>query len=122
MNENRYGYFEIDMKKIILLITLLFAANLAEAAQEASSVTTISRFISYNQYGGGDVVFRVANPTDGCYGYWITKEDAGFNANLSAIVAAYHAKTKVRLYGITDQKWSGSGNFWCKLYAIEYSE
>ncbi len=109
------------MKKIAVLIGLLFAANFVKAA-EASSLTTISRFISYNQYGGGDVVFRVTNPTDGCYGYWITKEDAGFNANLSAIVAAYHAKTKVRLYGITDQKWSGSGNFWCKLYAIEYSE
>lgn len=108
------------MKKIILIVALLLAANLAEAA-EASSVTTISRFISYNQYGGGDVVFRVANSTSSCYGYWITKEDAGFNANLSAIVAAYHAKTKVKVYGLTYQKWSGSSNTWCKLYAIEYA-
>lgn len=50
------------MKKIILLVALLFAANFVEAA-EASSLTTISRFISYNQYGGGDVVFRIANQT-----------------------------------------------------------
>lgn len=110
------------MKKIVLLFVLFFGASLAEAAQEASSVTTISRFISYNQYGGGDVVFRIANPTSSCFGYWINKEDVGFNANLSLILAAYQAKTKVKLNGYTDQKWPGSSNFWCKLYAIEYPE
>ncbi|MBA6233650.1 MULTISPECIES: hypothetical protein [unclassified Colwellia] len=107
------------MKKFILGIVLLLGINHVEAA-EASQVTTISRFISYNQFGGGDVVFRIANPTSSCFGYWISKDDAGFNANLSLILAAYQAKTKIKAYGHTDKKWAGSGNFWCKLYAIEY--
>ena len=109
------------MNKVILLIVLLFGINLVEAA-ESSQLSTITRFISYNQYGGGDVVFRIANPTANCFGYWINKDDAGFNANLSLILAAYQTKTKVKAYGHKDQKWSGSGNFWCKLYAIEYPE
>jgi hypothetical protein len=109
------------MKKFILLIALLLGANLVEAA-EGSQSTTIKRFISYNQFGGGDVVFRIANPTANCFGYWINKDDAGFNANLSLILAAYQTKTKVKVTGLTDQKWPGSGNFWCKLYAIEYPE
>jgi hypothetical protein len=109
------------MKKIILGILLLLGINHVEAA-EASQVTTVTRFISYNQFGGGDVVFRIANPTVNCYGYWINKNDAGFNANLSLILAAYQTKTKVKVTGLTDQKWPGSSNFWCKLYAIEYPE
>ena len=63
------------MKKIILGIVLLLGINHVEAA-EASQATTITRFISYNQFGGGDVVFRIANPTANCYGYWISKSDA----------------------------------------------
>lgn len=109
------------MKTIILLLVLIVSTNVVEAA-EASQLTTISRFISYNQYGGGDVVFRIENPTSNCFGYWISKDDLGFNANLSTILAAYQAKTKVKIYGHTDKKWSGSGDFWCKLYAIEYPQ
>jgi len=109
------------MKKIIILAILLLGPKFVFAA-EASKVTTISRLISYNQFGGGDVVFRIADPTSACFGYWISKDDSGFNANLSTILAAYQAKTKVKIYGQTEQKWPGSGNFWCKLYAIEYPE
>jgi len=110
---------EVNLKKIILLIVLLFGTSQIEAA-ESSQVTTISKLISYNQYGGGDVIFRIANPTNSCFGYWISKSDLGFNANLSTILAAYQAKTKVKIHGHTGQKWPGSNNFWCKLYAIEY--
>jgi hypothetical protein len=113
------------MMKIILkqfTLLLLVVSGFNSVAAEPSPLTTIKRFISYNQYGDGDVVFTVANPTSSCFGYWINKNDAGFNANLSLILAAYQAKTNVKVHGLTDQKWSGSGNFWCKLYAIEYSE
>jgi hypothetical protein len=109
------------MKKVILLIILLLGTNVVEAA-EASQSTSITRFISYNKFGGGDVVFRIANPTANCFGYWISKGDAGFSTNLSLILAAYQTKTKVKVTGLTDQKWPGSSSFWCKLYAIEYPE
>ena len=107
------------MNKLLLLVLL---STSALANNESSGVTTITRIISYNQYGDGDVVFRVANPTSSCFGYWINKNDAGFNANLSLLIAARQAKTDVKIHGITTQRWNGSGSFWCKLYAIEYNE
>lgn len=109
----------MEVIRYICLLTLFVSAS-AMAAIEASRETTIKRLISYNQHGGGDVVFTVNNPSSGCYGYWIEKNDAGFDANLSMILAAYHAKSKVTVHGLNDVKWSGSGNFWCKLYAIEH--
>jgi hypothetical protein len=105
----------------LALLYLLFP-SLGSAATEASGLTTINRMISYNKHGEGDVVFTVDKPTSGCYGYWLTKADPGFDANLSMILAAYHGKTIIKVYGLDDQKWTGSANFWCKLYAIEYPQ
>ncbi|MEC4726876.1 hypothetical protein HWQ46_15090 [Shewanella sp. D64] len=107
---------------LTLLLFLLFGVNNSYAAIESTGQTSIKRLISYNQYGGGDVVFTVNDPSSVCYGYWLNKSDAGFDANLSMVLAAYHSKAKVRIYGHDDQKWNGSGNFWCKLYAIEHTE
>ncbi len=114
------------MKLIIrrgLVISALFIfTSHCFAATEPTGQTTINRIVTYNQHGEGDVVFTVNNPSSSCYGYWITKSDAGFDANLSMILAAYHAKASVRVYGLNHIKWSGSENFWCKLYAIEHTQ
>lgn len=116
------------MRKITIIFTITFASitsglfSAGSYALEASPVSTITRFISYSQIGNGDVVFRIKNPTVGCFGYWMNKADPGFEANLSMALAAFHSKTSVKIQGHEDQKWGGSGNFWCKLYAIEYPE
>jgi len=113
------------MHKFVLAFLLsVVSLSSFSAPYEATGVTTLSRFISYNQYGNGDVVFRVKNPSPTCHGYWITEKDPGFNANLSAVLAAYHAQSKVKIRAITDQeyKWAGSSYHWCKLYSIEYPE
>jgi len=109
------------MKKLLMVTLFMLWSNVIAAA-EPTGTTTITRVITYNEYGGGDVVFKVANPSSSCYGYWINKNDAGFNANLSFLLASYQAKNKVKVYGHPEQKWGGSGNNWCKLYAIEYPE
>lgn len=105
------------IKSIILVLLLSFGATDCFAETESTGQTTIKRLVSYNQQG--DVIFTVNNPSSNCYGYWISKSDAGFDANLSMVLAAYHAKSPVRVYGLNHIKWSGSSNFWCKLYAIE---
>ncbi|MBW8184275.1 hypothetical protein K0625_11360 [Shewanella sp. NR704-98] len=113
----------MNKTRFVLIFASLFiflVSSNSYAATESTSKTTINRLISYNQYGGGDVIFTVNNPTSGCYGYWIAKSDAGFEANLSMILAAYHSKAEVRVNGLNDQRWNGSSNFWCKLYAIEH--
>lgn len=51
-------------------------------------------------------------------GYWITKSDVGFSANLALIFSTYQAKSNIWIYGIPTQVWSGSSGIYCKLYQI----
>ena len=108
------------MKIILFLFILMMSINVFSI--EATGDTTVTRFITYNQYGNGDVAFKVANPTVNCFGYWLTTTDVGFDANVSHLLAAYQTKSKLKIHGYTDQRWSGSRNFWCKLYAVEYAK
>ncbi|TFH93055.1 hypothetical protein [Vibrio ouci] len=115
----------MNFKRLMICALLLLAPIQAFSADSiASGKTYINRVISYNEYGSGDVVFRLANPSKECFGYWINKGDPGFNANLSMIIAAYQAKTPLIIHGLPAQseKWKGSGNHWCKLYAIDYRD
>lgn len=74
---------------------------------------------SYNDYGDGDVIFKIQTPIQQCPGgYWLTKSDAGFSADLSLILSAYQAKNDVIVYGLPSQIWSGSSTNYCKLYSI----
>ena len=65
----------------IFALTFLFGTTNSFAAVESTGQTSIKRLISYNQFGGGDVVFTVNDPSTVCYGYWIAKSDVGFDAN-----------------------------------------
>ncbi len=109
------------MRVIFLAVVMLFS-QIAVGEIEYSDATKINRFLTFNSYGDGDVVFRVESPTSGCYGYWITKTDKGYDANLSSILSAYHAKTTIKASGYNDQLWQGSSSAWCKLYAVEFVE
>lgn len=99
------------MRKIIIICTVALTSiasgvfTAGSYALEASPVSTISRFISYSQFGDGDVVFRIKNSTVGCFGYWMNKADPGFEANLSMALAAFHSKSSVKIQGHEDQKW-----------------
>jgi hypothetical protein len=107
------------MNKVFLLLILSFAGNLFAA--EGSPITNIAEIYSYSEYGGGDVVFSLKNPSANCdKGYWLKKSDPGFNANLSMLIAAYHAKTNVIVYGHINEIWDGSTGKYCHLYAINY--
>ena len=52
--------------KHILAVLLFISSTTTMAEIEYGEITTINRFVSYNNYGGGDVVFRVEAPTPGC--------------------------------------------------------
>lgn len=102
-----------------LLASLLVGQGYAETLV-GTAATRISFLDSYNQYGGGDVIFKVETPIYDCYGYWISKTDPGFQANMSMLTAAYLAGTSVVVFGLADQLWSGSGNKYCKLHSVSY--
>jgi hypothetical protein len=102
-----------------LILLLATAICVAQGQIEDSPSTSIVFTGSYNSFGGGDFIFQVANPTSSCTnGYWLTKSDPGFNANVATIIGAYHAKSPVRVSGQPDKIWPGSGGRFCKLWGI----
>lgn len=107
------------MKKVLALLFVLSCSS-SYAATVSSPVTKVNYLSSYNQYGGGDVVFSVENPAGGCEnGFYLSKSDPGFSQNLAMILSAYQAKNPVTVYGLSDQIWPGSAGKFCKLYLIE---
>ncbi|KAF7763149.1 hypothetical protein PUND_b0487 [Pseudoalteromonas undina] len=103
----------------VMLHILLFTSQVI--ANETSPKSTIERFVSYSNYGSGDVFVSLEYNGSICnYGYYLNKEDQGFEANYSMLISAYHAYAKVILIGLDKgEKWSGSGNTVCKLYSVE---
>ncbi|NQZ10597.1 MAG: hypothetical protein HRT35_25885 [Algicola sp.] len=67
------------------------------------------------------MIFRLSDPVANCDdGYWLKKSDPGFGANLSMLLAAYQAKTTVRIYGEPSIRWPVISAKYCKLYGVQY--
>jgi len=101
-------------------VACLMTSVCAHAVLSTTSVTTLNYLSSYTQFGSGDVIFRVANPTGDCFGYWISKTDPGYQANMAMLLAAYQSKTPILIAAMNDQLWTGSGNAYCKLWNVDY--
>lgn len=105
-------------KKLVLLAVL--ASSLAHATHVGTSTTRLASVSTYNHYGNGDVMFKVENPVPECVdGYWLAKGDSGYQVNVAMIVAALQAKSSIVVFGLPDQRWSGSNGLYCKLYLFE---
>jgi len=108
------------MKTLIACI-LAFISFGAFAELVNSPLSKVSVIYSYSEYGNGDVVVELANNGTPCtQGFWLKKADPGFEANLSLIISAYHAKNDLMLYGHSDQVWQGSTGTFCHLYAVNF--
>ena len=107
--------------KYLATTFLLIISLSVNAANEQSHQTKISRILSYTNYGDGDIAIELENSTGKtCEGYWISKGDKGYNANLSMLIAAYQANTTIAVWGEPNNKWPGSSSYFCRLYLIEY--
>ena len=85
------------IKGIMLLISIFAAHSLAS---EASPKSIVKRFVSYSNYGNGDVFVSLENNGSICnYGYYLNNEDQGFEDTYSMLLSAYHANAKVILIG-----------------------
>jgi hypothetical protein len=112
----------MNFKNFSLIAAFLTSGAFAQATVP-SPISNISAVYSYNQYGNGDVVFKINNPVPDCIdGYWLTKTDAGFQANMATILLAFQANTSILVHGAPTQLWSGSTGKYCKLYAIWLSK
>ena len=108
--------------KCLIVILLVAMSNYSLAASyKGSPISKVVSVTSYAEYGPGDVIFSIENPIPECInGYWLKKSDPGFQANLSMVIAAYHAKSNVLIYGLPDQIWPASGGKFCHLFNITY--
>ena len=107
----------------IMLLSMASYTATAQVTYVTSSPTKINYLLSYNADGGGDVIFRVSDPVANCEnGYWLTKADPGFGANLSMLLAAYQSKTTVKIFCDPAIRWPLSNVKYCKLYGILYQD
>ena len=110
------------MLRILLAITALMLSFQAGAVNYVGSPLTQVKFMtSYNAVGDGYVMFKLdTNHEDCSSGYWLMKNDPGFDANFSMLVAAFQADSTVRIYGLPEQRWPVSNGEYCKIYSVEY--
>lgn len=109
------------MKHFIGIILIVICNHSLAANYKGSPISKIASVTSYAQYGPGDVIFSIENSIPECTnGYWLKKSDPGFQANLSMLIAAYQAKSKVVVYGLPAEIWPGSSGKFCHLYSITY--
>jgi hypothetical protein len=94
--------------------TPTYAARVGDYTNRA-----ITETFSYESYGGGDFIFRVTPAVAGCEGgFWMAPADGGYKTSVASALLALQSKINVRVWGYTEQLWSGSGSPTCKLDAI----
>ncbi len=114
------------------IFSSLLLISLPGLASESSSEGMIEEIISYSNYGTlgnddtkGDVWVSLAtnNGASCSYGYFIHKAQGGYQSNLSMLLAAYHAKTPIKIRGNTGVLWSGSNSETdpaCEVDSVQY--
>ncbi len=110
----------MKLKKFIMIFAL---APLGVFAVERSPVSEVQAIHSYTNFGHADVVVVLQNSSDVCKGYWFNKDDAGYQSNLSMLLAAFQANTKLQVHGHEEiqSKWTGSETHFCRLYSVTYT-
>ncbi len=107
--------------KYLLFILSVFSIN-ALAGVTVSPDAKIIAMETYTEYGNGDVIFSISPSEATCSdGYYLRKVDPGYDANLSMLMAAYHADTMVVVRGRNTDRWDGAPDKdFCKVYSIRY--
>lgn len=110
----------MDFKKITRILAL---TPMVALALEPSPVSEIKALQTYTNWGNADVVVVLQSTSGVCKGYWFNKDDAGYQSNLSMLLTAYQANTKLQVHGHEEiqSKWTGTETHFCKLYSITYS-
>lgn len=80
----------MNFKKIIRILAL---TPIAALALEPSPVSEIKVLQTYTNWAYADVKVVLQSTSGVCKGYWFNKDDAGYQSNLSMLIAAYQAST-----------------------------
>lgn len=106
------------VKSVAVLAFILMASNSHSVQRDAYGVT-IKNIYTYTKYGNGDVQIIASSPAPNCEGgFWLSPNDAGYDAALSSLISAYHTQSLVVLSGEDEDIWPGSGTRHCRLEAV----
>ena len=109
------------MKTSILALAIILFTGFAQAELTISPKSKIKRLISYADFGNGDVYVELESKVAGCpSGYYVNRDDKGFNNNFSMLLAAYQAQSSIYIYAYDSTKWAGSSAQVCKIYSVMY--
>lgn len=112
------------MKRIYALMAVLLASPAVLASTEYYASTTITKVTTYATYNRGDVIIQTQSDTGECAdGFWMDKDDIGYESTLSAALSAMHAGSNVAIEGSTTQGWIGTteGKY-CHLFLLKLSK
>ena len=111
------------MRKILLIAFWLMSPSVFSATEDSAS-STIELLHSYPNRNGGEVMFKLGSVASEvtCKGYWLKTDSTSSAATFSMILAAYQAKTKIKVWGHIEEvnKWSGTTAHFCKVYTVAY--
>ena len=93
---------------------LALASAIANAAVVVST-GTVSQLFTYQDFGGGDVVFRLSTQPSGCYGFWLAPSQPGFKTTVAFIMKAQTTGESIQVGGDNAQIWNGSASPFCKV-------
>ncbi|NQZ08660.1 MAG: hypothetical protein HRT35_16015 [Algicola sp.] len=103
-----------------LLLAFLSISFGSYSASVNTSATKISEINSYSNFPNGDILITVDAPHSACPGgFWLKKEDAGFDSNFSMALAAFHAQGNIIFYGDSDSVWPHSPTAYCHISQIK---
>ena len=94
-------------------------ASPAHAAFVTPPPAKVINYMSFSQFGGGDVVFSLENAVPNCPGgLWLRATDPGHQQNVATLITAKSSGQLVQVYIYDDQVWTGSVTSYCYVYGI----
>jgi hypothetical protein len=102
-----------------VIAILILASSVASFADRKSASNAKIVSVEIHPEFNGDVVVTIDKTVTSCeHGFWLRASDAGFSANLSFVLSAFHAKSTVAIYGFDDpaNRWGNyAGHSYCRL-------
>lgn len=103
------------------IAAVALAPGIAKTAEAPGAATKVTDVYTHTDYGGGDVVIKLAWHHPNCSGgYWISPSQPGFDSTLSALLYSLATGTEVLILGLDHDLWPGSGEAYCKIARVQH--